>query len=146
MRRVLRPGARFVAFEEDLESLSVDHPDRALTRMILQNAAERYVLCPDAAKQLPGLCTELGFEEVEVLTFLQAERIDGYLFDLLSRLASFAVVQGRVRPESAADWVKTLEEKAAEGTFFASFPHYAILAQKPPFGTYRDRETEPTEE
>ena len=146
MRRVLRPGARFVAYEEDLESLSVDHPDRALTRMILQNAAERYVLCPDAAKQLPGLCTELGFEEVEVLTFLQAERVPGYLFDLLARLAQFAVVQGRVRPESAEDWLKTLTQKADDGTFFASFPHYAILAQKPSFGTYRERDNEPNEE
>ncbi len=142
LRRVLRPGARFVAFEQDMESLSVDHPDRALTRIILQNGAERHVLSPDAAKRLPGLCTELGFVDVEVLTFLQAERTEGYLLELLGRLAQLAVVHGRARPENARAWMDTLAEKAQDGTFFASFPHYAILAQKPPFGAQRERDPE----
>ena len=137
LRRVMRPGARLVAFEQDIEGLQVDHPDRALTRMILQNAAERYVLSPDAARRLPGLVTELGFAEVEVLTFLQAERAEGHLFGLLLRLADFAVMQGRVRGETARQWTATLERKVLEGTFFASLPHYALVAQKPALGLVR---------
>jgi ubiquinone/menaquinone biosynthesis C-methylase UbiE len=136
IRRVLRPGGGIAAFEQDLESLAVDHPDRSLTRVILQHAAEHYVLCADAAKRLPGLYTEVGFVEVEVLTFLQAERSeDGLLFDLVVRFAALAAAQGRVRPEAASDWVGTLRRKTAEGTFFASLPHYAVLAKKPLFGS-----------
>lgn len=137
LRRVMRPGARLVAFEQDIEGLQVDHPDRALTRMILQNASERYVLSPDAARRLPGLATELGFVEIEVLTFLQAERAEGHLLGLLTRLADFAVMQGRVRGETAQQWTATLLRKADEGTFFASLPHYAIIAQKPSLGLVR---------
>jgi ubiquinone/menaquinone biosynthesis C-methylase UbiE len=134
VRRVLRPGAGIVCFEQDVQALAVDHPDRGLTRIILQHAAEHYVLSADAARRLPGLYAELGFQGVDVLTFLQAERNeDGMLFDLLRRLAEFAAARGRIRAESARSWVETLCRKAAEGSFFASLPHYAVLGRKPTF-------------
>jgi ubiquinone/menaquinone biosynthesis C-methylase UbiE len=143
IRRVLRPGATIAIFEHDIEAMSVDHPDRALTRIILQNAIERTVLCSDAARRLPGLCAELQLEEVEVLTFLQAERLDGYLYQLLLRFADLAVAQGRVRPENVQRWTDILAEKANDGTFFASLPHYAILARKPGLHRTRPENSEP---
>jgi arsenite methyltransferase len=142
VHRVLRPGGGLVVFEQDLESIAVDHPDRALTRIILQHAAEHYVLSADAARRLPGLISAAGFQDLEVLTFLQAERHeDGLLHGLLLRLADLAVAQGRIRPESGRAWAQTLEAKAAEGTFFASLPHYAVLARKPSFAaTWSDEQ------
>jgi ubiquinone/menaquinone biosynthesis C-methylase UbiE len=134
LNRVLRPGGGLVVFEQDLESIAVDHPDRALTRLILQHAAEHYVLSADAARRLPGLIAAAGFQDLEVLTFLQAERHeDGLLYGLLLRLADLAVAHGRIRPESGSAWAQTLGAKAAEGTFFASLPHYAVLGRKPAF-------------
>ncbi|MET8950885.1 methyltransferase domain-containing protein [Streptomyces sp. NPDC004393] len=57
VHRVLRPGGRLVMGEPDWETLSVDHPDEALTRAYTRYVADEVIRNASLGRQLPRLAT-----------------------------------------------------------------------------------------
>lgn len=130
--RVLRPGGRLVMAEPDWESLSVDHPDPAVSRAFTRHLADRVVRNGAIGRQLPRLATAAGFTVPAVLpvtTVLRdvqaADRILGF-----RRNAERAVAAGYFTAETAEDFLAHL----AREPFFAAVTLYLVTAEVPVTG------------
>jgi len=111
--RVVRPGGQVVVFDFDWDMTFIDHPDKQLTRMLVQ-------ACSDAVKHgwigrhLPRLFHTVGL--VEVTSVPQAVRIPyaiaHHLFDgLLANLQA----AGSVSVEALTQWWQPLEQAEEAG-------------------------------
>ena len=127
MARVLRPGGRLVAYDNDWETLTVDAPDRVLTRTVLNAWCD---LFPSGwiGRRLVPLFLEAGLRDVVaspttlVLRDLDmADRLYCF-FATVGRLAEAAVV-GR---EAADRWSEGLRAADREGRFFSSYTGFLV--------------------
>ncbi len=126
MARVLKPGGALVAYDNDWETLTVDHPDRALTRTILNAWCDRF---PRGwiGRQMVPMFLDAGLVEVEasprtlILRDLEtADRL--YCF--------FATAEGALPPDDAARWSDALRQSAARGRFFSSYTGFLVRGVK----------------
>ncbi|WP_435011254.1 methyltransferase domain-containing protein [Tundrisphaera lichenicola] len=139
MTRVLRPGGVLVAYDNDWETLTVDSPDRPLTRAVLNAWCDRF---PSGwiGRQLVPLFLKAGLRDVVasprtlVLRDLAvADRL--YLFfATVARLAEVGVV-GR---DDADGWSEGLRAADVEGRFFSSYTGFLVCGTRP--GGAPDRE------
>jgi ubiquinone/menaquinone biosynthesis C-methylase UbiE len=65
MARVVKPGGRVVVLDRDIETRTIDVPDRALTRRILNFWCDSF-LGGWIGRQLPRLFREAGLSDVTV--------------------------------------------------------------------------------
>lgn len=130
--RVVRPGGRVVACEPDWETLVVTGPDRALTRRILNNAADQI---PGGwiGRELVPLLRAAGVTEVEVevgaLTLSDYRRANAVL--RLRTFAAHARKVGLVSGEEARGWLRGLRDRDAAGTFFAALAIFVAGGRRP---------------
>ncbi|HEY1012331.1 MAG TPA: methyltransferase domain-containing protein, partial [Herpetosiphonaceae bacterium] len=127
MRRALKPGGRLVVFDLDWEGVAIDHPDRALTRRLLQLICDRH-RHPWLGRQLPRLLRDAGFGQVGavphaiVADFPFFQRI---CKDTLARAAALGVADwGALR-----EWEAYLAAEARAGRFFAVFSGFAAYGR-----------------
>jgi ubiquinone/menaquinone biosynthesis C-methylase UbiE len=118
IRRVLRPGGRFVAGEIDFSSVWAVSADETL-RQALQDSTMASVENPGLARHLPGLCHQAGFDSVTVEPTLAI----GRSFDAVERASNLIwhldrfVEQGRVTRAQADAWLHVQRRSSAEGRF-----------------------------
>jgi ubiquinone/menaquinone biosynthesis C-methylase UbiE len=121
MVRVLRPGGVLVAFDPDWETLLVDSPDPALTRIILNAWCDRF---PSGwiGRRLVPLFLEAGLGEV--VTYPKTLVLRD--LDVADRVFSFSsnadrlVATGTIRRDDADSWLEGLRAANARGRFFTS--------------------------
>jgi SAM-dependent methyltransferase len=122
LARVLRPGGGLVAYDNDWETLTVDDPDRALTRTILNAWCDRF---PSGwiGRQLVPLFLDAGLGDVEALPRTLVLRD----LDTADRLYAFFATADRLSaaggldPAAAAAWCDRLRAAAARGRFFTAY-------------------------
>jgi SAM-dependent methyltransferase len=131
MRRVLVHNGCIVIADTDWDTLTVDAPNRSLTRTIIHHFADS-IPQPWMGRQLPALCKRAGFQvkRIEAATLIfrdveSADRITG-----IRRAALSACDAGRTSLEDTADWLWSLEQAQAHGEFFCSVTGFAVLATK----------------
>ncbi|MYT28558.1 MULTISPECIES: methyltransferase domain-containing protein [unclassified Streptomyces] len=127
IRRVLRPGGRLVMGEPDWETLTIDHPDRELTRAYTHHLADEVVRNAAIGRQLPRLATECGFAVPAVVPVTSVFR-DAHVADKilgLERTTRRAVTAGYFDEEQADRWLAHL----AHGPFLAAVTVYLVVAQ-----------------
>jgi ubiquinone/menaquinone biosynthesis C-methylase UbiE len=113
MVRVIRPGGPVVVFDFDWDMTFIDHPDKRLTRRLVQ-------ACSDTIKHgwigrsLPRLCHAAGLVEVTCVPHAVhiPYAIAHHLFDGL--LANFQATGG-VSTDELAAWWQSLEQAEAAG-------------------------------
>lgn len=120
MARVVRPGGRVLAVEQDADTWTIDHPDRGLTRRIVAFNADQRSADGWRGRQLRALFTEAGLE-TEVWPYVHADTEPGsYLFALAERIALAAAEAGALSQAEAESWLAQLRLR----TFFSTINHY----------------------
>jgi ubiquinone/menaquinone biosynthesis C-methylase UbiE len=132
MVRVLRPGGVLVAYDNDWETLTVDAPDRAMTRTVVNAFCDRF---PSGwiGRQLVSLFLQAGLDAVTAYpkTLVLRE------LDVADRLYFFfstveQLVQAGVISRSDGDtWSAELRSADAEGRFFTSYTGFLVVGTRP---------------
>jgi SAM-dependent methyltransferase len=127
MARVLCPGGRLVVFEPDWETLLIDHPDRPLTRAVLNAYCDSL---PDGwlGRRLPALFRDVGLVGITVLpaTFVTTEAAVLRQFVPLAATVARAVATGVVESQRGATWLDDLEAAERAGRLFASLTCFIV--------------------
>lgn len=130
--RVTRPGGMVGLQDQDFGTQVLDHPDRALTRLIFEGVAARMYPEPFSGRTLVRRLVELRLERVRLLADVyQVRTLDPFTHSLLRRRADTAVKFGLVGAARAARWVAAIERADAAGHFVFTFNYYGASGLKP---------------
>jgi SAM-dependent methyltransferase len=130
--RVTRPGGVVGLQDQDFGTQVLDHPDRALTRLIFEGVADRMYPEPYSGRTLVRRLVELGLERVRLLADVyQVRSLDPFTHSLLKRRTEIAMQFGLIGPRQAAGWLDAIERADAAGHFVFSFNYYGAVGIKP---------------
>ncbi|HZP35060.1 MAG TPA: methyltransferase domain-containing protein [Methylomirabilota bacterium] len=130
--RVTRPGGVVGLQDQDFGTQVLDHPDRALTRLILDGVTARLYPEPYSGRTLVRRLVALGLERVRLLADVyQTRRLDDFTHGLLKRRALLAQRFGLVGAGRAARWLAAIERADAAGHFVFTFNYYGATGLKP---------------
>ena len=130
--RVARPGGVVALQDQDFGTQVLDHPDRALTRVMLEGVAARLYPEPYSGRTLVRRLVELGLSRVRLLADVyQVRTLDPFTHDLLERRAANAVRFGLVGARRARRWVEAIERADAAGCFVFTCNYYGAAGVKP---------------
>jgi ubiquinone/menaquinone biosynthesis C-methylase UbiE len=133
MVRVTRAGGRIGVFDFDGDALLIAHPDRELTRRIVAANADYGSVNGWLARQLPGLCTDLGLLNVRVRGFMPLEREpDSFYASSTARAAEVAAQMGAITPDEWARWRDAHAAECAAGRFLGGRLHLFVWGTRPP--------------
>ncbi len=127
MVRVVRQGGRVVVMDWDFETVTVDHPDRELTRRLLHWRNDHHGGNNWSGRQLWRQMVGSGLESLTahpVVTVALGET-DG-LTQSLWRAAEAARENGAITTNEHTRWVQALKERIQSRTFFASIVYFII--------------------
>jgi ubiquinone/menaquinone biosynthesis C-methylase UbiE len=132
MVRVARPGAWIVVYDADWDTLTIDVPNRTITRKVV------HFLCDSSGsrwigRQLRGLFLQAGLAEVSV--FAETLMFTDYrLADAVFQLQETARQAQAATVLSAAEvrgWLDDLEHAQHAGRFFATLTSFYASGRKP---------------
>jgi nucleotide-binding universal stress UspA family protein len=127
---VLRPGGRLVVNGIDMDALTIDSPDREVTRRIIHYACD-VATHGWAGRQLFGWCKELGLADVSVTPVAAAfHEFEPFYEIVLRTVVEDATAAGTVTAAEAARWVADLRERDRRGLFFYSQTFFRVAAVK----------------
>jgi ubiquinone/menaquinone biosynthesis C-methylase UbiE len=130
--RVTRPGGVVGLQDQDFGTQVLDHPDRALTRLIFEGVAARMYPEPFSGRTLVRRLVELGLERVRLLADVyQVRSLDPFTHALLKRRAEIAMRFGLIGAGRAARWLAAIEHADAAGHFVFTFNYYGAAGLKP---------------
>lgn len=128
MLRVTRPGGRVAVLDQDLGTLVLDLPDRALTRRILDGHAERYYANPWSGRTLVRRLRAARLRRVRGRAFVVAEpRYDEYVRSLLARRVELTTRWGVITPVEGQRWIESADAAATRGEFSMSLNYYGAV-------------------
>jgi ubiquinone/menaquinone biosynthesis C-methylase UbiE len=131
MTRVVRRGGKVVVVERDIETRTIDAPDRAATRKIVNFWCDQF-LGGWVGRQLPRLFREAGLHDIEIDPVTVVDT-DLATFDAqydLSRIAARAIAGGAVTAAEGAEWLDSIRRHAAAGSFFASMTNFIVSGRR----------------
>ena len=130
--RVTRPGGVVALQDQDFGTQVLDHPDRALTRMILEGVTARMYPEPYSGRTLVRRLVELGLERVRLLADVyQVRTLDPFTHGLLKRRAQLATEFGLIGAGRAVRWLAAIEAADAHGHFVFTFNYYGASGLRP---------------
>jgi ubiquinone/menaquinone biosynthesis C-methylase UbiE len=127
MMRVVRRGGRVVLMDWDWETVTVDHPDRELTRRLLHWRCDHHGGNNWSGRQLWRLMLDADLRDVSVMpvvTVVHDEETS--LTQSLWRAAQVSNDGGTVISNERDSWVSELKERLAAGRFFASIVYFIV--------------------
>src|SRR5882757_6779211 len=126
--RVLQPGGRAAAFEFDLGTSVLDHPDRSTTRTILDYVTDA-ALDGWIGRQLPRLYREAGFSDVSAVPYPVSSDYDLFMFTMRRPLAQ--LVHDRVlTARDVVHWLREFEELHRAGHYLGGSVGYLVTETK----------------
>jgi len=131
MVRVVKPGGKVVVLDRDIETRTIDVPDRALTRRILNFWCDSF-LGGWIGRRLPRLFREAGLADVRVEAVTVIDR-DFAAFDAqydVARILERAAAAGAIGAEDAARWLASLRDEAEAGSFFSSMTNFVVSGRR----------------
>jgi ubiquinone/menaquinone biosynthesis C-methylase UbiE len=129
MKRVVKPGGRVIVMDWDFDTVAVDHPDRELTRRLLQWRSDHHGGNNWSGRQLWRCMYNAGLHDLSVHPWVTVAHFetDG-LTQSLWRAAEVACVGGAISPTEQEAWTKELKNRIQAGTFFASIVYFIVKA------------------
>jgi hypothetical protein len=112
--------------EPDWYTLTVDHPDLAISTAYTRHVTDNVIRNPAIGRQLPRLATAAGFTVVNVapVTLVYRDTTTADQIFGFRRTTQRAVDAGYLSPRAAADWLDHL----TQGPFFASMTLHITVA------------------
>jgi len=132
VKRVLKPGGRFVSVDQDIDTWIIDHPQRALTRKIIHFNSDNRSADGWTGRHLKRLFKQNGFTDIRVKTWTQTDtERESYLYEMAQRSALAATLNSIISQEECTDWLKELDKLAGDGDFFSSICYFCCGGTKP---------------
>lgn len=132
MIRVTRPGGVVGVQDQDFGTLALDHPDRPMTRRILDGVARKIYADPWSGRTLFGTFRRLGLRQVRLTTDVyQDTQLEAWTWSMLERRAENAVTLGIIGQRQARQWLRAIEAQAHAGTFVFTLNFYGVVGVKP---------------
>jgi SAM-dependent methyltransferase len=131
MARVVKQRGKVVVLDRDIETRTIDVPDRALTRRILNFWCDSF-LGGWIGRRLPRLFHEAGLADVTTEAVTVIDR-DFAAFDAqydVARIVERAVAAGAIGPEEGARWLASLRQQAGAGSFFSSMTSFVVSGRR----------------
>jgi ubiquinone/menaquinone biosynthesis C-methylase UbiE len=126
--RVLKPAGRAVAFEFDLGTAVLDHPDRPTTRTVLDYVADAAPF-GWAGRALSRLYRKAGLADVRTHTRLVPNDYAFFAFTMRRPLARL-VRDGVLSPHRAVEWLHMLEERHRNGDYTGGTTGFLVTGVK----------------
>lgn len=130
--RVSRDGARIVISDPDWETLTIDTPERSITRRIVQFIADHFVRHGWMGRQLPRLFKAQGLSDVQaessvvlVTTFELADTLWG-----LSLNAARCRDAGVITGDEMDGWLGALKRAGEASQFFGAHLGFVVSGRK----------------
>ena len=132
MVRVAKPGARIVTSDPDFGSIVIDHPNRALSRRVMDLFGDNY-RNGYVARHVAALFTQAGLTDVAVALspVLMADYPTANLILGLEESVGRAVDQGAVTASEGASWLADLRAADETGCFVAAILVFIGSGRKP---------------
>ena len=131
VKRVLKPGGRFISVDQDGDTWTIDHPQRAVTRRVVQFNSDYRYADGWTGRYLRRLFRQSGFEEVPNQVWTQSETERGsYLYAMACRIAQSAAEHGALSPDECKEWLHELDAQSQEGNFFSSIGYFCCQGRK----------------
>jgi ubiquinone/menaquinone biosynthesis C-methylase UbiE len=136
MRRVARFGGKILIVDGDYAANHVEHPDRALTRRIIDAWLATVVDDPYLCRRLVPLieASRLRVERVSGYVHVEAGRVDEQT-SFIWQWSLFALRQalgvGAISESEGADWLEGLRRQNEAGGTFGSVTYVSALARRP---------------
>ncbi len=129
MARVARPGGRVLVYEVDFETLTVDLPDRAVTRRIVNTWCDGF-RNGWLGRHVPALFAEAGLRDAAVVP--ATLRLP---YPVAMQMAGPATVEracaaGAISVEEGEDWLRAAQEAEDAGRFFATLTGFIVVGRK----------------
>lgn len=130
LRRVVRPDGRLALLERDWGTFAVDHSHRALTRRIMDWRCDTIEGDNWMGRKLPRLCAESGWQvrAVKPLVSVACDE-QSTLVGSLRHAARLALEHHVLSVAEHAAWIGELEQRLAEGMFFATVNDTLVIAE-----------------
>jgi hypothetical protein len=131
MVRVVRRGGKVAVVERDIETRTLDVPNRAVTRKIVNFWCDRF-LGGWIGRQLPRLFKDAGLDDVTVEPVTVVDT-DFAAFDAqydLTRITERAASAGAITADEGVRWLDELHRLAAAGSFFTSMTNFVVSGRK----------------
>lgn len=128
MMRIARRGGRVMSADQDAETWVIDHPDRALTRRLVEFYADQRFADGWTGRRLRGWFVGAGLLEVQSRAIIVVDTsAESYQFKIAVDRARTAAKAGWISDAECASWVGALESQAAAGRFFSSLNFYIAI-------------------
>lgn len=131
VRRVLRPGGRLVAFENDGHSLFLGDDDEELAAALRERFA-RHFRNPRVAGRLARLAHRAGFREIET----RVETVQFHGFEVaryalnLDKMLGELIDEGKMGRERAEALLRRMAEDSAHGALVVGFCAVTTMARR----------------
>lgn len=127
MERVVKPGGRVVVMDWDFDTVTVDHPDRELTRRLLHWRNDHHGGNNWSGRQLWRRMQTAGLKNVSVHPWVSVAHFEtDALTQSLWRAAEVACQGGEISPAEQEAWVQELKGSLQAGTYFASIVYFIV--------------------
>lgn len=132
VKRVLKPGGRFISVDQDGDTWIIDHPQRAVTRKVIQFNSDYRYADGWTGRYLKRLFRQNGFEDVHVQgwTHSDTER-ESYLYEMSHRIAQSAAEHGAISQDECVKWLNKLDKQVLAGNFFSSICYFCCKGNNP---------------
>ncbi len=123
--RVIRPGGRVGVFDIDGDSFLISHPDRGMTRRIVQAFSDDGLVNGWLMRSLAGVLRELGLCDVRTRGFMPLDTA-GYYAQAAERAADIALEAGAITNQERLDWIQALRDQFDSQRFVAGRLHLFV--------------------
>jgi arsenite methyltransferase len=130
--RILKPGGRFISVDQDGDTWVIDHPQRTLTRKIIQFNSDYRYADGWTGRYLRRLFIQNGFDDVRIQVWSHSDTERGsYLHAMALRIAQSVAEHEAISQDECKRWVSELEKRTDEGNFFSSICYLCCQGTKP---------------
>jgi ubiquinone/menaquinone biosynthesis C-methylase UbiE len=128
--RVIRPGGRVGVFDIDGDSFLISHPDRAMTRRIVEAFSDDGLVNGWLMRSLAGVLRELGLWDVRTRGFMPLDT-GGYYARAAEKAADIALEAGAINNAERLDWLQALRDQFDAQRFVAGRLHLFVWGTRP---------------
>lgn len=130
MMRVTRPGGRVLVYEVDFETLTVDLPDRARTRAVIQTWCDGF-RNGWLGRHVPELFRAAGLTDVHITPATLWLRYPVVMQIVGPGTVERACAAGLLSPSEGEEWLRQLQAKHEAGLLFSTLTGFIVVGRKP---------------
>ena len=130
MMRVTRPGGRVLVYEVDFETITIDLPDRARTRAIINTWCDGF-RNGWLGRHIPELFRAAGLQDVHITPATLWLRYPVAMQLIGPATVERACAAGLLSAAEGEDWLRQVQEKDEAGLLFCTLTGFIVVGRKP---------------